>query len=106
MSHGQCSIGRKVHIAELNGAHAVIVIDEEKSTKSPAEIQREVVRAGQWEEAVKIPSVLISRPEGQKLLNAVRREAVVVELAWDIPRKSVVQAGLWMSSGSKESSEF
>jgi len=106
VSRGQCSIGRKVHIAERKHAHAVIVIDEAMSTKSPSEIQREVVRAGQWEDTVKIPSVLISRVEGQKLLDAMRHEAVVVELAWDIPRKSVVQTDLWMSSGSKESSEF
>jgi len=106
VSRGQCSIGRKVHIAEQKRAAAVIVIDYKTSTKKPSEIQREVVSSGHWENNVKIPSVLISRLEGNLLLDAMQHEAVVVELAWDIPRREVVQVDLWMSSGSRESSQF
>merc|ERR1719414_1846200 len=70
------------------------------------EIQHIVMADDGWGESVRIPSVLVSRFDGQKLLDALAQGPVIVELAWDIPRGEVVVADFWMSSGSRESSEF
>merc|ERR1719262_698377 len=61
-----------------------------------------------WGNSVKIPSVLVSKDDGQKLIDAVvsNQDPVIVELAWDIPQSEVVLADFWMSSGSREASEF
>lgn len=103
---GQCTFVTKVRVAEGKDAHAVIVVDKESSTKTPEEIQHVVVADDGWGDSIKIPSVLISRDEGQKLIDAAREGTVVVELAWDIPHAEVVLADFWMSSGSRESLEF
>jgi len=55
---------------------------------------------------IHIPSVLISKYDGRKLIQAVRRTQVVVELAWDLPTNHVVNTDLWMSSASQESLKF
>jgi len=49
---------------------------------------------------------LISRTEGEKLIAAVTRSQVIIELAWDVPTNHVVVTDLWMSSGSRESMKF
>jgi len=103
---GKCSFVTKVSVAAKKGAHAVIVIDQEGSTKTPQEIQNEVVSDDGYGDTVKIPSVLISSAEGEQLLDSMKHDPVIVELAWDIPHAAVVLADFWMSSGSSESTEF
>lgn len=103
---GKCSFVTKVKVAEEKQAHAVIVVDKDGSSLTSEEIQRVVMADDGEGHSVKIPSVLISRFDGQKLIDAIHRGPVIVELAWDIPRGQVVVADFWMSSGSQESSEF
>jgi len=103
---GSCTFVTKVRIAQHKEAHAVIVVDKASSTLTAEEIQHVMMGDDGKGYSVKIPSILISRFEGQKLIDAVKQGPVIVELAWDIPRSMVVVADFWMSSGSRESSEF
>merc|ERR1719327_1686190 len=50
--------------------------------------------------------MLISKDEGEQLIDAVKRSQVIIELAWDVPSNHVVLTDLWMSSGSRESMRF
>jgi len=103
---GQCTFVQKVRIAQEKHAHAVIMIDKKNSQKTPEEIQRVVMADDGFGSTVKIPSVLISNHEGEKLIQSMKTDSVIVELAWSIPRAEVVLADFWMSSGSEESFEF
>jgi len=103
---GGCTFVTKVQLAQGKGAHAVIVVDKESSDLTSEQVQKIVMADDGWGSKVRIPSVLISKFEGQKLIDAARMGSVVVELAWDIPRGQVVIADFWMSSGSREASEF
>eukprot|EP00929_Paragymnodinium_shiwhaense_P102246 TRINITY_DN65436_c0_g1_i1.p1 TRINITY_DN65436_c0_g1~~TRINITY_DN65436_c0_g1_i1.p1 ORF type:complete len:494 (+),score=102.02 TRINITY_DN65436_c0_g1_i1:89-1570(+) len=103
---GKCTFVKKVKIAQAKGAHAVIVVDKRDSTLTSKDIQRVVMSDDGSGHSIKIPSVLISRFEGQKLIEWCKKGPVVVELAWDIPRGEVVIADFWMSSGNQESTEF
>lgn len=103
---GHCTFVTKVRVAEKKKAHAVVVIDKEDSTLTAEEIQHVMMADDGHGYGVKIPSLLISRYDGQKLIDAVKQAPVIIELAWDIPRGEVVVADFWMSSGSRESGEF
>lgn len=103
---GQCSFVQKVRIAQEKNAHAVIMVDKKSSQKTSEEIQRVVMADDGNGSMVKIPSMLISNHEGEKLLQSMRSGPVIVELAWDIPRAEVVLVDFWMSSGSEESFQF
>eukprot|EP00931_Biecheleriopsis_adriatica_P116201 TRINITY_DN9187_c0_g1_i2.p1 TRINITY_DN9187_c0_g1~~TRINITY_DN9187_c0_g1_i2.p1 ORF type:complete len:471 (-),score=87.66 TRINITY_DN9187_c0_g1_i2:139-1551(-) len=98
VERGTCSFVTK--------AHAVIIVDKEGSTKTPKQIRDTIVADDGWGSTVDIPSILISREEGQKLIKATRRGQVVVELAWDVPSDHVVVMDMWMSSASAESVKF
>lgn len=106
VQRGGCTFVTKVKVAEDKHAHAVIVVDRVDSTMTSEEIQHIVMADDGWGSSVRIPSVLVSRYDGQKLIDASKQGTVIVELAWDIPRGEVVVADFWMSSGSRESSEF
>lgn len=103
---GDCTFVTKVRVAQDNGAHAVIIVDHEDSKRSSEDIQRIVMADDGYGDAVRIPSILISRTDGQRLIDAVSSESVILQLAWDIPRGEVVVMDFWMSSGSGESNEF
>ncbi|CAJ1374764.1 unnamed protein product [Effrenium voratum] len=103
---GRCTFVTKVRIAEEKGAHAVVVVDKETSTKTSEDIQRTVMADDGWGDSVKIPSILLSKFDGQKLIDAARQGTVMVELAWDIPRGKVVMMEFWLSSGSREARRF
>ena len=86
---------------------------KEDSDKTAEDIQRVIMADDGWGENILIPTMLISRFDGSKLIDAVaagRRQTppadVLVELAWDIPRAEVVMMDFWMSSGSRETNEF
>jgi len=55
---------------------------------------------------IHIPSVLISKEDGARLIEAAKRTQVITELKWDIPTDHVVEMDLWMSSGSLASMKF
>jgi len=103
---GGCTFVTKVKIAQEKGAHAVIVVDKESSSLTSEDIQKIVMADDGYGDGVTIPSLLVSRFDGQKLIDATLGGLVMVELAWDIPRGEVVIADLWMSSGSQETSRF
>jgi len=103
---GKCSFAQKVRIAQTKHAHAVIMVDKRSSKKTPEDIQHEVIGDDGVGSMVKIPSVLITSDEGEKVLESMKLGPVLVELAWDIPRAEVVLVDFWMSSGSEESLQF
>jgi hypothetical protein len=103
---GQCTFATKVRVAQAKKAHAVIMIDKKTSQKTPEEIQRVVMADDGSGPRVKIPSVLISNSEGEKLVESVAKGPVIVELRWNIPRAQVVLIDFWMSSGSEEAADF
>jgi len=103
---GQCTFVTKVRIAQQKGARAVVVVDRETSTLTSKDIQRIIMADDGSGSELKIPSLLISRFDGQKLIDAAKVSELVIELAWDIPRGTHVIVDFWMSSGSQEASEF
>lgn len=106
---GKCSFTTKVKVARKKGAHAVIIVDKEDSTLKTSDIRRIIVADDGYGDTIHIPSVLIAKDEGNKLIAAVKQDAsasVVVELKWTVPTNSVVEMDLWMSSASKESAHF
>lgn len=103
---GGCTFVTKVNVAQKKKAHAVVVVDKENSQLTSEQIQKIVMADDGFGSKVTIPSILLSRFDGEKLIEAVRKEPVIVELAWDIPQGEVVIADFWMSSGSRESAEF
>jgi len=103
---GECTFAQKVRVAAAKGAHAVVVVDKEKSDLTSEEIQKIVMASDGLGDDIRIPSILVSKDDGKKLIEAVQAGHVMAELAWDIPRGEVVIADFWMSSGSRESTEF
>lgn len=87
----------------------MIIVDTQGSTRTTRDIQDIIVADDGYGANVDIPSVLISREEGQKLIDPLLADPgtqVVVELNWDIPSENVVQVDLWMSSASVSSQKF
>jgi len=105
---GGCSFVTKVKVAQQKGAHAVIIVDKEDSDLKPHDIRRIIVADDGFGKAIDIPSVLITRAEGQRLISAATEEhsEAIVELAWDVPTDHVVLVDLWMTTGSLESLKF
>lgn len=109
VERGSCSFVTKVKVAQKKEAHAVIIVDTQGSTRTTRDIQDIIVADDGYGSNVDIPSVLISREEGQKLIDPLLADPgtqVVVELNWDIPSENVVQVDLWMSSASVSSQKF
>eukprot|EP00438_Fugacium_kawagutii_P005602 Skav201431 [mRNA] locus=scaffold201:281514:282956:- [translate_table: standard] len=109
VERGTCSFVTKVKVAQKKEAHAVIIVDMQGSTRTSRDIQDIIVADDGYGANVDIPSVLISRQEGQKLIDPILADPetqVIVELSWDIPAENVVQVDLWMSSASLSSQKF
>jgi len=103
---GRCSFTRKVKIASEKGAHAVIIVDREDSKLTAADMHRIIVADDGFGDKIRIPSILISKEEGAKLIQATQLSQVIVELVWNIPTDHVVEMDLWMSTGSRASQRF
>lgn len=104
---GKCSFVTKVKIARKKGAHAVVIVDKENSGLTSNDIRRIIVADDGYGDNVDIPSMLISKQDGQSLINAAKTSSqVIVELAWDVPTNHVVIMDLWMSSADRESQRF
>lgn len=103
---GKCSFVTKVRVAYNKGAHAVIVVDRDDSEYSEADLQRIIVKDDGYGEQIRIPSILISKTQGNALIDAAKKTPVIVELKWDIPTDHVVQMDLWMNSASQRSRQF
>eukprot|EP00931_Biecheleriopsis_adriatica_P105838 TRINITY_DN80365_c0_g1_i1.p1 TRINITY_DN80365_c0_g1~~TRINITY_DN80365_c0_g1_i1.p1 ORF type:complete len:488 (-),score=100.36 TRINITY_DN80365_c0_g1_i1:80-1543(-) len=103
---GQCSFTTKVRVAYEKGAHAVIIVDRQDSDLTAADMANIIVADDGYGEGIHIPSVLVAKEDGNKLIDAAKRSQVVVELAWDLPTDHVVTVDMWMSSASIESNKF
>jgi len=103
---GECSFTTKVKVAAKKGAHAVLIVDKEDSKLTTQDLKNIIVADDGFGGTINIPSVLITREDGNKLIAAMDKEQVIVELAWAVPSNHVVHVDLWMSSGSAESLKF
>lgn len=103
---GSCSFTTKVKVAYEKGAHAVIIVDKADSPLTGKDISNIIVADDGYGGGIHIPSILVSKADGEPLISAVTRSTVVVELAWDLPMDTVVTMDLWMSSASHESNMF
>jgi hypothetical protein len=108
VDRGECTFVTKVRIAqEYKKANAVIVVDN--TNMDAKDISHIIMADDGWGggDNVKIPSVLISSGQGEKMKKAIQNgEEVIVELAWDIPTSNVVAIDFWMSSGNVEAMKF
>jgi len=103
---GHCSITSKVRVAYQKGAHAVVVVDKEDSELTASDMKNVIVKDDGTGDEIHIPSILVSKEDGRRLINAVKLSEVIIELKWTIPTNHVVNAELWMSSASRESLAF
>lgn len=103
---GECSFVTKVKVARGKGAHAVIIVDREDSSLTSHDLQNIIVADDGFGGRIRIPSILISKYDGESLMAAAKHEDVVVELSWDIPRGEVVALDLWMNSAAEDSQNF
>mmetsp|Transcript_83707 Transcript_83707/g.237007 ORF Transcript_83707/g.237007 Transcript_83707/m.237007 type:complete len:477 (+) Transcript_83707:99-1529(+) len=104
---GGCSFVTKVKIAAEKCAHAVIIVDREDSNQTAEDLKHIIVADDGYGGSIEIPSVLISREQGQHLINSLEsNQQIVAELAWDIPTDHVVNVDMWISSASRESLRF
>ncbi|CAE8617544.1 unnamed protein product [Polarella glacialis] len=103
---GKCSFTTKVKVAYEKGAHAVIIVDREDSDLTSKDMSNIIVADDGYGDKIHIPSVLISKDDGNKLIEAVKRSQVIIELAWDLPTDHVVTLDMWMSAASIESMKF
>lgn len=73
VKRGECSFASKVKVAEAKGAAAVIIVDKKNSLKDAAKIQATIMADDEKGTGsnVKIPSILVSNLEGERLLKAV-----------------------------------
>jgi hypothetical protein len=103
---GHCPFTKLVHVARKKGAHAVIIVDREDSELTAKDMHRVILADDGSGEDIDIPSIVISKEDGARLIDTAKQEPVVVELNWDVPQADVVSMDLWMSSASKRSMQF
>eukprot|EP00441_Pelagodinium_beii_P041826 CAMPEP_0197629504 /NCGR_PEP_ID=MMETSP1338-20131121/7322_1 /TAXON_ID=43686 ORGANISM="Pelagodinium beii, Strain RCC1491" /NCGR_SAMPLE_ID=MMETSP1338 /ASSEMBLY_ACC=CAM_ASM_000754 /LENGTH=471 /DNA_ID=CAMNT_0043200549 /DNA_START=111 /DNA_END=1526 /DNA_ORIENTATION=- len=104
---GSCSFTTKVKVAQKSkDAHAVIIVDKEDSNLKTSDMPNIIVADDGYGGDIHIPSVLIAKAEGRKLIEAAKREEVIIELAWDLPTQHVVTVDMWMSSASQMTHKF
>jgi hypothetical protein len=104
---GKCSFTKKVNVAYSKGAHAVIIVDKQDSQYNSSTISSVIVADDGFGGDIHIPSILVAKEDGVKLIRAVRQSpAVIVELAWSAPTDHVVTVDVWMSSASGRSMRF
>jgi hypothetical protein len=108
VKRGTCTFVHKVMIAqEEKKAHAVIIVDQENSPYTSADIQNLIMGDDGYGSKVNIPSILVPKEEGRKLILAVEEhKRVVVELAWDVPVDRIVKMDMWMSAAAEELRQF
>jgi len=110
VKRGGCSFVTKVRLVEKHfGAHAVIVVDKDTSYLTSETIMTIIMSDDGYGADIKIPSLLVSNTDGQKLIDAVKENPyseVLIELEWDIPSTSIVVVDMWMSSDSLIANSF
>ena len=86
----KCSFTTKVRVAYDKGAHAVIIVVREDSTLTSEDMKNIILADDGFGDKIHIPSVLVPKAEGNKLIEAAHRGQVIIELAWDLPTNHVV----------------
>jgi len=104
---GECPFYLKAHYAQLAGARMVIVVDNQYEE---VEAKLMVDSAGQGE-AIRIPSVLLTKQAGDKLIDSLRSKDKAVnniKVVYDftIPKSEKVNYNIWLSSGNAQSYRF
>ncbi|CAK0865314.1 unnamed protein product [Prorocentrum cordatum] len=105
---GGCAFSTKVRVAAEKGAHAVVIIDKPDSPYTRRQMNDVIVAEDAYVEDIHIPSIFICKSDGNLILDAFAKTQgpIVVELAWNVPTKTVVTVDQWMSSASSESLRF
>ena len=133
VDRGGCPFDKKVRFAQKRGADAVSIVDfpcsrqreisikdghPDTPCRDSEAIQRIVMADTSGARDIHIPSVLISREQGERLISAItdsgRDEVgasstdrqVVAMLLWDIPRSDFVNVDFWMSSAATDTTYF
>lgn len=109
-----CSFVRKVKVAEEEfNAHAVIVVDRDDSPLRSETIQTIIMADDGFGANIRIPSILISKEDGNILIETYRalqpsrnHDDILLELEWDVPSNDVVVMDMWMSSSSIVANDF
>mmetsp|Transcript_9424 Transcript_9424/g.13312 ORF Transcript_9424/g.13312 Transcript_9424/m.13312 type:complete len:495 (-) Transcript_9424:41-1525(-) len=106
---GECSFVTKVSVAQDKyHAAAVIIVDKTipNGGDTAAQLQNIIVADDGWGKSVRIPSILITNEDGEKLITATKVGDVQVTLSWDIPTNDIVVVDKWISLTNKDSLEF
>jgi hypothetical protein len=100
VDRGDCFFVTKVRNAQNAGASAVIVVDNVDEFFEPF-----MADDGTGAD-ITIPSVLISKANGQTLKNYLNSGVVTLSMAWAMPTGGNVQIDLWTSSNDPHAREF
>merc|ERR1719188_1624402 len=92
VKRGGCAFSEKVRVAAEKGAHAVVIIDKPDSSYTRKQMNDVIVAEEAYVDDIHIPSVFICKADGQMILDAFKTGPIVVELAWNVPTKTVVTA--------------
>jgi hypothetical protein len=105
---GGCAFSTKVRVAAEKGAHAVVIIDKANSKYTRGQMNDVIVAEDAYVDDIHIPSIFICKDDGRSILHEFEKNKgpIVVELAWNVPTKTVVTVDQWMSSASSESLKF
>jgi len=108
VKRGGCAFSTKVRVAAEKGAHAVVIVDKSDSPYTRRQMNDVIVAEDAYVDDIHIPSIFICKADGAHILDAFAQTQgpVVVELAWNVPTKTVVTVDQWMSSASSESLRF
>lgn len=135
VDRGGCPFEKKVRLAQERGADAVVVVDmtcakqkelaiSEGHSDTPCRdseaIQRIIMADTSGARDIQIPSILVAREQGERLISAITayqmgasgelpnssEKEVVAMLLWDIPRSEFVSVDLWMSSAATDTGYF
>ncbi|KYK65560.1 PA domain protein [Toxoplasma gondii TgCatPRC2] len=111
LDRGICTFATKVRIAQACGADAAVVVDRGVSGWSRSYIRFNVIMSDDGTgQDINIPSVLISRADGQLILDAIIAgagdEPVLLEMEWNIPNRWPVAVEFWTDPGERQSSTF
>lgn len=104
---GGCSFVTKVRIAESKGAKAVLIVDHEGLARE--EVQYIVMADDGWGENIKIPSILLSKADGEFIVSGILKnkgQPPVVELSWDLHQRHTAKMDLWTSPGVYSGARF
>ncbi|MES1910237.1 MAG: hypothetical protein MHM6MM_002868 [Cercozoa sp. M6MM] len=106
VDRGDCKFWQKVQNCEDAGANMVIIMDNQDEKKLP-------IMADDGSARVKIPSVLVSKQDGEAIKQALadlagdQNQYLQLSIEWKVPQSGDrVEWELWTHAQDRESSEF